>query len=176
MSLLLNVTIGIAVFIASMIIPTSAQMACAQGITPSDVEQQVRASLSVWDTGDSSKIMEIPGPGGNYGGFGFGYRTKASRAMSLEEEKEIIDRFLASVEYYRITEDEMQTAVDGDIGLAWGIFTEEFHVRGRTPEKVSVRFTVVLKKEAGSWRQLLFHRDTQPFDDDGSYILSLTNN
>ena len=78
--------------------------------------------------------------------------------------------FLASVEYYRVTAYEVHTAVDGDLGLAWGFFTEEFHVRGRVPEKVGVRFTTALKREAGTWRQLLFHRDAQPFGDDGSYI------
>lgn len=170
---LLNVRTGVSVVIASMLFPMPARMVWAQGITPSDVEQQVRASLSVWNTRDPKTIVETPGPGGNRG-FGFGYRTRAPRADSREDELAVIRGFLASAEYYRATLDEIHTAVDKDIGLAWGFFTEEFHVRGRAPEKVRVRFTTVLKREAGTWRQLLFHRDAQPFDDKGNYIPALS--
>jgi len=166
----LGVGTGVSVIIASMLFPMPARMVWVQGITQSDVEQQVRASLSVWNTGDPMRIVETPGPGGNRGS-GFGYRTRAPRAgQSREDEMAVIRTFLASAEYYRATLDEIHTAVDGDIGLAWGFFTEQFHVRGRAPEKVRIRFTTVLKREAGTWRQLLFHRDAQPFDDKGNYI------
>lgn len=126
MSKLLNVTRNIAVVITIILVTTSIRMAGAQEITPSDIEKQVRASLSVWDTADPSRIMEVPGPIGNYGAFGFGYRTKASRAMSIEEEKELIGRFLASVEYYRIIEDEIHTTVDGNLGWLGAFLLKSF--------------------------------------------------
>ena len=171
----LNVTIGVAVVIASALFPTPARMAWAQGITPSDVEQQVRASLSAWNYGDPTEIVGTPGPGvSGEGGVGFGYRSEAARRRSVEEQLAIVRGFLASAEYCRVTVNEVYTAVDGDVGLAWGVFTEEFHVRGRAPEKVRVRFTSTFKREAGRWRQLLFHRDAQPFDDKGKYIPSVT--
>jgi hypothetical protein len=139
------------------------------------VDQQVRASLTVWNTSDPMRILETPGPGGNFGGFGFGYRTRLHRAgQSREDELAIIRSFLAAVEYYRVTVDEVHAALDGDVGLAWGFFTEDFQVRGRAPENVRVRFTTVLKREAGTWRQIMFHRDAQPFDDSGSYIPAMT--
>jgi len=168
---------GVSVVIASMLFGIPARVVWAQGITPSDVEQQVRASLSVWNTDDPIRIVDTPGPGNNRGS-GFGYRTRTPRAghtreeaeQSREDELAVARTFLASVEYYRATLDEIHTAVDGDIGLAWGFFTEKFLVRGRAPEKVRVRFTTALKREAGRWRQLLFHRDAQPFDEKGHYI------
>ena len=141
------------------------------GLTPTDVESQVRASLLVWNTADAERIIETPGPGGNFGGAGFGYRTIAHRAgQSREEELSIINRFLDSVEYYRVTVDEVNTMVEHDVGFAWGYFTEDFQLRGRPPETVRVRFTSVLSKGPTGWRQLMFHRDAQPFDNNGTYI------
>lgn len=161
---------GVAVIVAAVITVLAAGTQRGQDITPSDVEQQVRASLSVWNTRDPMRILDTPGPSNNRG-FGFGYRTRDPRpAQSREEEVEIINKFLASAEYYRAILDEIQTAVDRDIGLAWGFFTEEFHIRGRAPERVRIRFTTALKREDGAWRQLLFHRDAQPFDKNGNYI------
>lgn len=141
------------------------------GLTPADVESQVRASLLVWNTADAERIIETPGPGGNFGGAGFGYRTIAHRGgQSREEELSIINRFLDSVEYYRVTVDEVNTMVEHDVGFAWGYFTEDFQLGGRPPETVNVRFTSVLTREQTGWRQLMFHRDAQPFDSNGSYI------
>jgi hypothetical protein len=125
-----------------------ARVLWAQGITPSDVEQQVRASLAA------------------YPGIGFGWRTRNPRVgESREHQLETIRPFFASVEYYRITDEEIHTAVDGDVGLAWGFFTEDFQVRGRAPERIRVRFTTAFKREGDGLRQVLFHRDAQLFDD-----------
>lgn len=166
----LGVGTAATLIVVSVLLVLSTGTACAQAITPSDVEQQVRASLSVWNTRDPIKILDTSGPSNNRG-FGFGYRTRDARpGQSREEELGVIGKFLASAEYYRATLEEIQTAVDGDIGLAWGVFTEEFHIRGRPPEKVRVRFTTALKNKDGAWRQLLFHRDAQPFDENGNYI------
>jgi ketosteroid isomerase-like protein len=146
----------------------------AQGITPSDVEQQVRASLAAWNAGDLDRIVDTPGLSNN-DGIGFGWRTKDPRVgESREYQLETIRPFFATVEYYRITDEEIHTAVDGDVGLAWGFFTEDFQVRGRAPEKIRVRFTTVFKREGGRLRQILFHRDAQSFDDQSNYIPALS--
>ena len=145
----------------------SASLARAQKLSASDVENWQRADISAWSSKDATRIVELEGPGG----VGFGYRTTAARTFGTREEYlASIQQFFAAMERYRITQEEIHTAVDGDIGLAWGFFTEDFQIRGRAPEKVRVRFTVAIKREAGGWRQLVFHRDVQPFDEKGAYI------
>lgn len=157
--------------LATVLLLLAPAPAATQEITAAQVEAQVRASLLAWNTGDPSRIIETPGPGGNYGGAGFGYRTKPHRAFqSRIEELGIIKRFLDAVEYYRITIDEIESTVDSGVGLAWGFFTEEFRLKGEKPERVSVRFTTVLRRDASGWRQIMFHRDAQTFDENGSYI------
>lgn len=97
--------------------------------------------------------------------------TRAARsAIPKSAGIEKLRSFLASLEYDRPTLDELHTAVDGDIGLAWGSYTEDFKVRGRAPEKVRARFTLTLKHDTSGWRPLLYHRDIQPFDEKGGYI------
>ncbi len=136
MRLFLNVTTRcVAVVIASALFATPARMTWAQGITSSDVEQQVRASLSVWDTRDPSRIMETPGPGGNYGAVGFGYRTEEHRAMSIEQETVIIRNFLASVKFYRITEPEIHTTVDGTLGWLGATSQKSFTCEGESQRR-----------------------------------------
>jgi hypothetical protein len=132
-----------------------ARVLWAQGITPSDVEQQVRASLAAWNAGDLDRIVDTPGLSNNPG-IGFGWRTRNPRVgESREHQLETIRPFFASVEYYRITDEEIHTAVDGDVGLAWGFFTEDFQVRGRAPERIRVRFTTAFKREGDGLRQVL---------------------
>lgn len=169
---LLSVISSASVPTASMLFFALAGVVCAQDITPTDVEQEYRAAISAWNARDVVKIMDTAGASG---GFGFGFRTRAFRDASelKENEMAMIRRFLSSLEYFRITLDEVHAAVDGDVGFAWGFQTEEFQVQGRPPEKVRVRFTTTLKREAGRWRQLLHHRDAQPFDDGGNYIPGL---
>jgi ketosteroid isomerase-like protein len=75
---------------------------------------------------------------------------------------------------YRLELEDLQTSVTGDIGLAWGVYIEEFQEKGRPPERARVRFSKVLTKGARGWQVLLYHRDIQPFNDDGSYPRALT--
>ena len=162
---LLSVGMCVSVVTASMVFSMAGRIVGAQGITPSDVEQQVRASLAAWNAGDLDRIVDTPGLSNNVG-IGFGWRTRDPRVgESREYQLETIRPFFAAVEYYRITDEEIHTAVDGDVGLAWGFFTEDFQVRDRAPEKIRVRFTTVFKREEGRLRQILFHRDAQSFDD-----------
>ena len=54
------------------------------------------------------------------------------------------------------------------------MYIEEFQEKGRPPERARVRFSKVLTKGARGWQVLLYHRDIQPFNDDGSYPRALT--
>lgn len=138
----------------------------AQAPTAAEVEARTRASFAAWNSGDPARIVAASG----MGGVGFGYRTEAARpAPSPEALLAVIEAFFASMEYFRIVGEEIHTAVDGDVGLAWGTFTEQFQVRGREPEEVRVRFTSTVRKGPDGWRQLLAHRDVQRFVD-GRYV------
>jgi ketosteroid isomerase-like protein len=75
---------------------------------------------------------------------------------------------------YRLEPEELQTAVIGEVGLAWGVYLEQFQERGRPPERAQVRFSKVLTKGARGWQVLLYHRDIQPFTDEGRYPRALT--
>jgi ketosteroid isomerase-like protein len=69
---------------------------------------------------------------------------------------------------------DIDTSVASDIGLAWGVYAETFQIKGGPQEQARVRFSKVLKKETGGWKLLNYHRDIQPFDDQGVYPKSLT--
>jgi len=149
--------------------------------TKEDVAEEMRRKFAVFDSGNVDAILQ------NAQGAGFGYRTAAVRSMpwagvdardvaarGVDVRRQAIKQFLDSMEYYHTKFEELYTSVEGDIGLAWGIFVEEFKVKGRPPEKARVRFTETLKKEDVRWRTLLFHRDIQPFDEHGRYLTRLT--
>jgi hypothetical protein len=70
--------------------------------------------------------------------------------------------------------EDVHASVVGEIGLAWGISIEEFQEQGHPPERARVRFSKGLAKGAKSWEVLLYHRDIQPFNEDGRYPRALT--
>src|SRR5438445_2146929 len=118
---------------------------------------------------------------------GFGWRTAAARSTGManvsaadvaargnEPMRDAIKRFLDSMDYHHYTIEELHTSVEGDVGLAWGLFVEDFKIKGQPAEKARVRFTHVMKKEGEHWRPLLFHRDIQPFDEHGRYLAQFT--
>ena len=165
---LLSLGLGMSVVLASMVSFVASQTPGAGEITASEVEQQVRASLAAWNTGDLDKIVDTPGISNNHG-IGFGWRSRGARVgESREYQLETIRPFFATVEYYRIVDEEIHATVDGDVGFAWGFFTEEIQMPGEALQRVSVRFTTVFKKDDGRLRQVFFHRDAQSFDDQGS--------
>ena len=67
-----------------------------------------------------------------------------------------------------------ETAVVGDMRLAWGTFLEKWQEKERPPEQARVRFSKVLTRGAQGWQVVLYHRDIQPFADDGRYPKALT--
>jgi hypothetical protein len=147
------------------------QAAHAQKGAAPDLEQHHRAVVAAWNANDPARIVEAEGIGNGVSGAGFGYRARDFRnPRSKEDDLAALRKFFASLERYRITQEDIHTSVDGNIGLVWGFFTEDFQIRGRAPEKVRVRFTETLKRDTGGWHELLYHRDGQHFDDKGSYI------
>lgn len=138
-------------------------------ITPADVAARVRAEFESMNTRDADKIADLYS-----GGVGFGYRTRDARAGHPDKEayRDVLKWWVDQFESYTATVDQIEAAVEGDVGLAWGFCTEELTMRGREPEKISIRFTQVIKREPSGWRTLLFQRDAQPFDSEGRYIPS----
>jgi hypothetical protein len=51
---------------------------------------------------------------------------------------------------------------------------EKWQEKGHLPEQARVRFSKVLTKGARGWQVLLYHRDIQPFTDEGRYPRTLT--
>jgi hypothetical protein len=71
---------------------------------------------------------------------------------------------------YRIELNEVQSTVDGDVAVAWGISTGDFKEKGRSPKTVRVRFSFTFKYDGGNWRTLFYHRDHQTFDAQGACV------
>jgi ketosteroid isomerase-like protein len=128
------------------------------------VEGWVREWVSAYTSHDVDAIVRLDPPAP-----GFGYRDLQMRAINRPV-REALKAFFGNMDYYRIELNEIHTAVDGDVGLAWGFFTEDFRQKGRSPERLRVRFTQTLKYEPNGWRTLIFHRDVQPFDQQGKYL------
>lgn len=155
----------------------SASQPYTSGKTPSadSLEAWIRRgySLSAKDgkTPDVTReVMEVWGELG-WSGTGYGFRTFAARkaAPGASTEKGI-QSFASIMDYFTIRLDELHSSIVGDIGLVWGVHTEEFKVKGQPAETVRVRFTNTLKWDGRSWKNLLYHRDAQVFDDRGRYV------
>jgi hypothetical protein len=152
-------------------------MACAQtpehGKTTEALEQELRSGfikqIDVWNRGDFEAMdWESSYPRG------FGYRTEAPRIpgdIPQENWNQLIEDFFKMFKYYKIKPEDFNVKVDGDIGLIWGFFVEDFQVAGKPPERNRVRFSATARRiENGRWVTLLGHRDIQPFDEKGRYI------
>jgi ketosteroid isomerase-like protein len=141
-------------------------------MTKKEVADAVRAWRAAWHTGDIQTIIAMEAWGG-----GFGFRMLARRDHAAQGEEGRVQglaQFFGQMDYYRMVLEDLQTSVTGDIGLAWGVFIEEFQEKGRPPERARVRFSKVLTKGASGWQVLLYHRDIQPFTDAGAYPRALT--
>lgn len=147
-----------------LVLAGAAPALMAQMPTRSMIETHVKASYAAWASKDVEAIVRLDPPAN-----GFGFRSLKARSAEtpLSTYRETVKSFFDLMENFRIELNEMQTAVDGDIGLAWGFHTEDFKMKGRAPEKVRVRFTRTLKYERNGWRTLLYHRDIQKFDESG---------
>ncbi len=140
-------------------------------VAKEDLEEALREWISAWDNHDIQAITAMEA-----GEVGFGYRTEAGRDRSRTGEIEYSasrEQFFGRIEYFHLKLEDLQTSVVGNIGLAWGVFTEDFQEKGRPPEYARVRFSSTLSKGARGWQVLMFHRDIQTFED-GTYPRELT--
>ena len=147
---------------AMIVVPLSA--ASAQTLTHAMIESHIRAILAAYSAHDPETIARLDPPAP-----GYGFRTLTARRA----DRPYVDglkTFFASLDYYRIDLNEVQTAVDGNIAVAWGFWTEDFKEKGRNPETVRVRFSFTFKYDGTGWRTLFYHRDNQRFDAQGAYI------
>jgi hypothetical protein len=118
----------------------------------------------------SPAVREVWGELG-WSGIGYGFRTLSARKPAPDASMDQgIASFASTMDYFSIRLDDLQASVVGDIGLVWGVHTEEFRMKGREPETVRVRFTNTLRWDGRSWKNLLYHRDAQVFDDRGWYV------
>jgi hypothetical protein len=105
---------------------------------------------------------------------GFGYRTMGPRTASdlpQRSWKQIIEEWLETMKYFKAELKESDVVIDGNIGLIWGYFVEDFQEVGKKPERNLVRFSETCRRtEGGHWETLISHRDIQPFDENGQYI------
>ena len=141
-------------------------------MTKEEVAEAVRAWSAAWHTRDIQTLIAMEAREA-----GFGFRTLAWRdRAALGEERRVqnLERFFGQMEYYRVELADLQTSVTGDIGLASGVYIEEFQEKGQPPERARVRFSKALTKGASGWQVLLFHRDIQPFTEEGHYSRTLT--
>jgi ketosteroid isomerase-like protein len=155
-------------FAAGLLVSLSVtRSAIAQPLTAAMVESHVKEWLAAFASNDPEKAARADPPTN-----GFGWRALKARSAEMQFSTwlETQKTFFAGMDYYRVQLNEVQAAVDGNIGLAWGFFTEDFKRKGHAPEKARVRFTTTLKYERGSWRTLLYHRDIQKFDEKGNYL------
>lgn len=142
-------------------------------ITKEEVAQAVRDWIEAFNRQDLAHACAVDSQG-----VGYGYRTIGARDMSslgLERSIKLLGDFFARCDFFRTTLEQVETAVAGeDLGLAWGVFIEDFQETGRPPERARVRFSQAMRKTADGWKILMFHRDIQPFGDDGRYPRELT--
>jgi ketosteroid isomerase-like protein len=141
-------------------------------ITPEDVADAVRQWCMAWHTRDIPTILAMEAQAG-----GFGFRRVDRRdhvTIGEAPYRKTLEQFFGRMEDYRLEPEDIQTAVTGAVGLAWGVYLETFREQGRPPERARVRFSKVLTKGPQGWQVLLYHRDIQPFTDDGRYPRTLT--
>jgi ketosteroid isomerase-like protein len=138
-------------------------------MTRDEVAEAVRAWFNAYDTHDVDALVAMEATS-----VGFGFRSFASRGEGRIG-REILARFFGATDYYRLVPENFETAVAGDLGLAWGVFVEEYQENGQPPERARVRFSNVMAKGPQGWQVLLYHRDIQPFNEDGRYPKTLTS-
>jgi ketosteroid isomerase-like protein len=141
-------------------------------MTDADVAEAVRQWCAAWDARDVARILAMEAEQ-----VGFGFRTAEARNPPVAPEAQrraALERFFAPMLHYRLELEWYRTSVAAGVGLAWGVYVEEFQRAGHSRERAQVRFSKVLVPAVGGWRILLFHRDIQPFDADGAYPRALT--
>jgi hypothetical protein len=138
-------------------LPTAA---IAQEVTAADLEEWIRSGYELnWEAGQPmpDEVRAVWSQLGS-GGVGYGFRTFAARRGPPDS--------VPRMTTWRVTLDELNTSVVGEIGLAWGVHVEEFTEQGKPRRVVRVRFTNTLRWDGQRWINLLYHRDAQEFPDE----------
>ena len=133
-----------------------------------EIVESVRKGLAAWESKDVATAVAL---GADIKG-GFGWRNYAWRDQPYRAE--MVAGFLDNLEYYGVELNDIHAWSEGEIGIAWGTFTESFKHKGQPPEKVRVRFTSTHKKDSRGWHDIMYHRDIQPFNENGKYPIELT--
>ena len=137
-------------------------------ITKEEVAEAVRRYVARFNSGDMKAVVGMDAGCVTLSWRGAAWRDL--RAISEDVYLKALQRLREQFEYRRMDLEELNTSVESDIGLAWGIGTEFFKMKGRPEEHARVRFSLVLKKSAAGWKVLLDHRDAQPFDKEGRWV------
>ena len=141
-------------------------------ITKADVRDAVHTWFRAWQTQDIDTLLAMEAMS-----FGFGFRQRTPHNYVIEGEarqRERLERFFGQMDFYSLVPEDFETAVTGALGLAWGVFIEAFQEKGHSPEQARVRFSKVLTQDAHGWKVVLYHRDIQPFSEEGRYPKALT--
>ena len=141
-------------------------------ITPEDVADAVRQWCTAWHTRDIPTILAMEAQAGGYGFRPLARRDHAARTEA--EYRQNLERFFGQMASYSLQPEDIQTSVIGEIGLAWGVYLEAFQEQEHPPERARVRFSKVLTRGPRGWQVVLYHRDIQPFTEDGRYPRTLT--
>ena len=133
-----------------------------------ELKNYIEENYEAWNNKDFDKIVSM----GYAVGFGFRSRTPREKVVNPESIRTDLKTWFDTIEYYRITPEEINILIDGeDIGLVYGFYIDEVKHKGQTPEKNKVRFTVTCRKgKDGKWHTVLYHRDIQRFQENGLYI------
>ena len=141
-------------------------------IAKEEVAEAVRAWCHAWHTRDIETLLAMEAMA-----FGFGFRPFTPRdhvAKGQAGQRERLERFFGRMDSYSLVPEDFETSVTGDLGMAWGTFIEKWQDKGQPPEQARVRFSNMFIKAAQCWQVLLYHRDIQPFTDEGRYPKTLT--
>jgi hypothetical protein len=142
-------------------------------IEDKEIAAIVRKELNAYDSRDVKSIVALyENIVGGYGWRTFGWRDYAFDSERPDFQKGVTD-FFESHEVIDGELTELHTWSEDDVGLAWGIWTEAFQHKGSPPAKANVRFTFTFKKNSDGWHQIMFHRDIQPFQENGIFPFEL---
>lgn len=107
---------------------------------------------------------------GNIGEFGCASSAWRDQKPSAEG----LTRWFDSFDYLKVTINELHTWSQGETGIAWGIYTQDFKHKEQPPERMRIRITATFIKTGGEWQPIIRHSDAQPFNEDGSYLKEFT--
>jgi ketosteroid isomerase-like protein len=141
-------------------------------MTQEEVAEAVRGWCAAWHTQDIQTIVAMEARA-----VGLGFRPLAWRdhlARSEKDYAQVLERFFGQMDHCSLQPEDFQTSVTGEVGLAWGVYIEQWQEKGHPPEQARVRFSKVLTKGARGWQVLLYRRDIQPFTAEGRYPRALT--